>query len=499
MSLPPLDEFMAINPNSYLEHVPGWAAEMRALVSDYTEYKSGVYAPGGTDWWGKTATTAQDKAGQDFNAVTSIHDTVESLVNEVTAAVTYEIAPPLNNGHTIVDNARQIPGVTVNQDYTMTYTAPEGMSDEQADRNKQTVAAAAQELKDSADKWFSATQGVADKIHSAESQITGAINLSAVGANGRTTVRAAIAETNPQAFAPTEVQKLLSGEPAATTPAGVGGITDTIGRLPQTQDQPGVPLKDRLGKPDIPIPEQELLKKDKDFGTQAGKGVDKSPEGKNTTPTGTTLGGRFGDQTKIGEGKGPTVWKGDAGEHGDQVNHWERKGEFGGVHTKWDLQSDQLGWEAGANAEVKKDSIEVEEHAGAYIIDNKGNLNLDLGDNGKAHGQIGGRLGVEEFGGANVVGNDGVKLGAGAFGRISTHQQLDYDGHGLQVQGRVDEYAGAGAGAHLTFAETPDHKWKIGGSWGLAWGLGAKPSFEITVDPKEFGGELSKLWQWVNK
>lgn len=295
-----------------------------------------------------------------------------------------------------------------------------------------------------------------------------------------------------------EIQRLAAGGPA-TAPADVGGMTDTLGRMPQTPpDQPGVPLKDKLGKPEIPIPEQELLKKDKDFGTQAGKGVDKSPEGKNTTPTGTTMGGRFGDQTKIGEGKGPTVWKGDAGEHGDQVNHWERKGEFGGINTKWDLQSDQLGWEAGASAEVKKDSIEAKEHAGAYIIDNKGNLNVDLGDNGKVHGQIGGRLGVEEYGGANVVGKDGVKLGGGAFGGISTHQQLDYDGHGLQVQGRVDEYAGAGAGAHLTFAETPDHKWKIGGSWGLAWGLGAKPGFEITVDPKEFGGELGKLWQWVN-
>lgn len=294
-----------------------------------------------------------------------------------------------------------------------------------------------------------------------------------------------------------ELQKLLSGDPAPA-PAGVGGMTDVLGRLPQTQDQPRVPLKDKLGKPEIPIPEQELAKKDQKLGTTIGKGVDKSPEGKNTTPTGTTVGGRFGDQTKIGEGKGPTVWKGDAGEHGDQVNHWERKGEFSGIHTKWDLQSDQLGWEAGANAEVKKDSIEAKEHAGAYIIDNKGNLNVDLGDNGNVHGQIGGRLGVEEYGGANVVGKDGVKLGGGAFGGINTHQQLDYDGHGLQVQGRVDEYAGAGAGAHLTFAETPDHKWKIGGSWGLAWGLGAKPSFEITVDPKEFGGELGKLWQWVN-
>jgi len=274
-------------------------------------------------------------------------------------------------------------------------------------------------------------------------------------------------------------------------------MTDTLDRLPQTQDQPGVPLKDKLGKPEVPIPDQQLYKKDKELGTQIGKGADKAPEGTNTTPTGTTKGGRWGEQTKIEAGKGPTLWKGDAGEHGDQVNHWERKGEFSGIHTKWDLQSDQLGWDAGASAEVKKDSIELKEHAGAYLIDNKGNAYVDLGDNGKVHGQIGGRLGVEEYANSTVVSKDGVQIGGGGFAGIGTHQSLDYDGHGIEFKGRVDEYAGAGAGGHVTFAETPDHKWRVGLAWGMAYGIGAKPGFEMTIDPKEFGGELGKLWEWV--
>ncbi|WJJ55419.1 eSX-1 secretion system protein [Mycobacterium phage prophiT49-2] len=496
MSLPPLDEFMAIDPNSYLEHVPGWGAEMRTLASDYAEYRSGVYTPGGTDWWGKTATAAQDKAGEDSKAVASIHDTVEGLVNEVTAAVTYEVVPPLSNGHTLVDNIRQIQGATVNQDYTVTYTPPDGMSDEQAEKNTKTIAAAANELKSSVDSWFSASQGVAEKIHSAESQIADAINLSAVGANGRTAVRRAVAETNPQAFAPNEIQKLLSGDPAATTPAGAGSLTDTLNRLPQTQDQPGVPLKDKLGKPELPIPEQELLKKDKEFGTQAGKGVDKSPEGKNTTPTGTTVGGRFGDQTKIGDGKGPTLAKGETGELGGEVNEWGRKGHaFGG---DWELNSKQLEAKAGAEGEVKKDAVSGKQHAGVYLVDNKGNIHWDLGDGGKVEAGIAGRLGAEEYTNGKGVAENGVQIGGGGFVGIGGGQHLDYEGHGLQIKGSVEEWAGAGAGAHLTFAETPDHKWKIGGSWGLAYGLGVKPGFEITVDPKEFGGELSKLWQWVN-
>lgn len=497
MSLPPLDEFMAIDPNSYLESVPGWGAELKALASDFTEYKSGVYAPGGTDWWGKTATAAQDKAGEDSNAIAAIHDTVDGLVSEVTSAVTYSVVPPLTNGHSIVDKARQSEGVTVNQDYTMTYSPPQGMSDEQADKNRQTVAAAAQELKGSADKWYSASQGVADQIHAAESKIAGAINLSAVGSNGLAAVRAAAAN-GAVADIPSDLRNLKGLDPAATTPAGAmpGGLTDTLGRLPQ--DQPGAPPKDKLGKPDIPIPEQELAKKDKEFGTQAGKGVDKSQEGKNTTPTGTSVGGKFGDQTKIGDGKGPTVWKGETGEHGDQVNHWEREGHFLGGDYK--LESNQLSYEAGASSEVKKDSVGAKEHAGAYIIDNKGNIHWNLGENGdqgKIEAKIFGNAGVDEYGGAGVVAEKGTQLQGGAMLGIHTGQELNYNGHGLEVKGGVEEWAGGGAGAHLTFAETQDHKWKIGGSWGIALGIGAKPGFEVTVDPKEFGTELGKLWGWV--
>lgn len=498
MSLPPLDEFMAIDGNSYLESVPGWGAELKALASDFAEYKSGVYAPGGSDWFGRTATAAQDKAGEDSKAIASIHDTVDSLVSEVTNAVTYGVVPPLNNGHTIVDNARRTEGVTVNQDYTMTYTAPQGMSDEQADKNKQTVAAAASELKESANKWYSASQGVADQIHAAESKITGAINLSAVGANGRTAVRSAVAATNPQAFAPKEVQKLLSGDPASTTPAGVGGMTDTLDRLPHTQDQPGAPLKDKLGKPEIPSPEQQLLKKDKEFGTQIGKGVDKGESGRRETPIGTSKKGKFGNFTKIEEPKGPTVWKGDTGEESGEVNKWERHGHVLG--GDWNLESRQLAYDAKAEAEVKKGGITGGEHAGAYIIDNKGDIHWDLGNNGSAgriEAKIFGNAGVEEYGNAGATGNSGFTTGGGLNGGLHTGQELNYKSEPVDIKLGVDEYAGAGAGAHLTFAETEDHKWRVGGSWGYAWGVGAKPGFEVTVDPIEVGKKVAGLWNWV--
>lgn len=497
MPLPPLDEFMAIDPNSYLESVPGWGAELKALASDFTEYKSGVYAPGGTDWWGKTATAAQDKAAEDSKAIAAIHDTVDGLVSEVTSAVTYSVVPPLTNGHHIVDNARQSEGVTVNQDYTMTYSPPQGMSDEQADKNRQTVAAAAQELKGSADKWYSASQGVADQIHAAESKIASAINLSAVGSNGRAAVRAAAANS-AVADIPSDLRNLKGLDPAATTPAGAmpGGLTDTLGRLPQ--DQPGAPSKDKLGKPDIPIPDQEVAKKDQKLGTTTGKGVDKGDDGKQQTPIGTSNKGKFGNFTKIEEPKGPTVWKGKTGEHSDELYKKEWKGHILG--GDYDASTRLGAYDAGASAEVKKTGATAEEHAGAYAIDNKGDIHWDLGDNGSAgriEAKIHGNAGVAEYGNAGATGNSGFTVGGGGNAGLNGGQELSYHSEPVDIKLGVEEYGGAGAGSHLTFAETEDHKWRVGGSWGYAWGLGAKPGFEVTVDPVVVGTKVAELWNWV--
>lgn len=496
-SLPPLDVFMATDPNSYLEPVPGWKTEAAALAADFAEYKAGVDRPGGTDWFGRAAGAAQDKAGDDSNAMVSFHDTIESLVSEVTATVTYSVLPPLNNGRTIVNNAQQIEGVTVNQDYTMTYTPPDGMSDEQADKNKQTVAAAARELKDSADKWFAGTQSVADQIHAAESKISSTMNLAAVGASGRLAVRAAAANGSV-ADIPSDLRNLKGLDPAATTPAGAmpGGLTDTLGRLPQ--DQPGAPAKDKLGKPDVPIPDQEVAKKDQKLGTTTGKGVDKGDDGKQQTPIGTSNKGKFGNFTKIEEPKGPTVWKGETGEKEGFVNHWERKGHFLGADVE--VSSDQLGYKAGADAEVKKGGVNANEHAGAYLIDNNGKMHWNLGDNGSAgqiEAKIFGNAGVEEYGNAGATGNSGFTVGGGANGGIHTGQELNYHSEPVDIKVGVDEYAGAGAGSHLTFAETEDHKWRVGGSWGYAWGLGAKPGFEVTVDPVVVGKKVAELWNWA--
>ncbi|WP_236746441.1 hypothetical protein [Mycobacteroides abscessus] len=439
------------------------------------------------DWKGETANATIDRGNRDY---AQVRKAIEDGFNKLAQAY----ADGKNTMGPMIDTLKsdgkgfEADSFDVSEDWKVTDKFPYDLARSLAGSNQailDELAKVQEQRANEADTGTAKLQKLADELGTADENTNKAI----------TEAQSALYALTPSRTGQ-QVQKLLSGDPAPT-PAGPGGMTDILGRLPQKQDrQPPVPLKDKLGKPDIPIPEQELLKKDKDFGTQAGKGVDKSPEGKNTTPTGTTVGGRFGDQTKIGEGKGPTIAKGETGEKGGEVNEWGRKGHaFGG---DWELNSKQLEAKFGAEGEVKKDAVSGKQHAGAYLIDNKGNIHWDLGDNGKIEAGIAGRLGVEEYTNGKAVAENGIQIGGGAFGGIGGGQHLDYEGHGLQVKGEVQEWAGAGAGAHLTFAETPDHKWKIGGSWGMAFGLGAKPAFEITVDPKEFGGELGKLWQWVN-
>ncbi|CPS28823.1 Uncharacterised protein [Mycobacteroides abscessus] len=241
-----------------------------------------------------------------------------------------------------------------------------------------------------------------------------------------------------------------------------------------------------------------MAKKDEKLGTTTGKGVDKGDDGRHETATGTTTRGKFGNFTKIEEPKGPTVWKGKTGEHSDELYKKEWKGHILG--GDYEASSRVGAYDAGASAELKKSGATADEHAGAYAINNQGNIHWDLGNNGSAgriEAKIHGNAGVEEYGNSGATGNSGFTVGGGGNAGLTGGQELSYHSEPLDAKIGMDEYVGAGAGAHLTFAETQDHKWKVGGSWGYGWGLGVKPGFEVTVDPVEVGKKVAGLWNWV--
>ncbi len=179
--------------NAYLAPIQGWKQSVQKLESRTETFKGYVDKPGGTYWEGQFAEAAQQNAGDGLKTVGSIRDTIDGLADEVTSTVTYSVLPPLTAAKAIINHAEQQQGVTVNDDLSMTYTPPSGMSDEAVEKSRQAVATMAKELKDSADKWWAATQTVKSQIETGEAKVAGELNLAAATFN----VNNAAAQTKP--------------------------------------------------------------------------------------------------------------------------------------------------------------------------------------------------------------------------------------------------------------------------------------------------------------
>lgn len=213
---------LGTDQNAYLAPVQGWKQTAATLESRTETFKSHVDKPGGTYWEGQFAEAAQQNAGEGLKTVGSIRDTVDALTAEVTSTVTYSVLPPLNTAKAIINHAEGQQGVTVNDDLSMTYTPPPGMSEKDIEKSRGAVATMAKELKDNADKWWAATQTVKGQIEAAEKTIAGELNLAAATFN----VNNSVAQTKPADVPGAQNGNFYkdwyprSDAPAATTAAG---------------------------------------------------------------------------------------------------------------------------------------------------------------------------------------------------------------------------------------------------------------------------------------
>ncbi|SHS99983.1 Uncharacterised protein [Mycobacteroides abscessus subsp. abscessus] len=476
MTGPTKSLILGTDPNAYHGALDGAVPVAAMFESTVSGFEHEMNRPSGTYWQGATAEAAQGNAHSGWSFTAKVKDIVDKYNADATPVIDHTIIENLNSAKQIITNCEE-QGVQVSEDLKLHWTAPAGMSKESAEANAKRVEEAQQRLTEHADKWWGGVQQVKGIVEKAKGEVSTILNTAA----GTFDVGAAV-------------------KAASLNPGSISQQITTINAAPIPEDPktPGEKLKTSPANVAEHIPDQEVAKKDEKLGTTTGKGVDKGDDGRHETATGTTTRGKFGNFTKIEEPKGPTVWKGDSGEKSGEVNKWERHGHVLG--GDWNLESRQLAYDAKAEAEVKKGGITGSEHAGAYLIDNKGDIHWDLGENGsggRIEAKIFGNAGVEEYGNAGATGNSGVTVGGGGSGGLHTGQELNYHSEPLDAKIGVEEYAGAGAGAHLTFSETEDHKWRVGGSWGYGWGLGAKPGFEVTVDPVVVGKKVAGLWNWV--
>jgi Papain fold toxin 1, glutamine deamidase len=151
-------------PEAVVELARHWATAATTLESAADDYKGFLDKPGGQYWDGKTAEAAQSRAADDRKAVIGMADALTKLGTDTVNMMTESVMPTLKNARQLIENCEKHPGFTVNDDLSVSYTAPEGTSEQDEKASKDAVAGFAQQIKDAADTWWQAEQYVADQI-----------------------------------------------------------------------------------------------------------------------------------------------------------------------------------------------------------------------------------------------------------------------------------------------------------------------------------------------
>ncbi|MGB0102188.1 MAG: putative T7SS-secreted protein [Nocardioides sp.] len=211
---------------------------------------------------------------------------------------------------------------------------------------------------------------------------------------------------------------------------------------------------------------------DNTFGRNGAEGPDgKYDKGGSESPFQINLG-------KV-EGKA-SIW----GAEGSWEDYW------GGARVHADGSVTVLGVEGGAEASVGSDGVVIGANGKAVLVGVEGSTGAEweyasIGADGQAY--VGGNAEGEVLLGPTGAHAGGeVFLGAKAEGGL----EGEVGGVGGDVEGEV--WAGFGAAADVDFGFT-DGKFEIGGSGGLAFGLGGKVGGHITIDPGEVldtGGDI---------
>ncbi|SKV05939.1 Uncharacterised protein [Mycobacteroides abscessus subsp. bolletii] len=278
-----LDEFMAIKPNAYMAVVDSWRPRTAALKANYDDYKRWATTPNGTYWSGRFATASQERAADDCKGTDNADDTTEDIVKLAAATVEYEVLPPLTSGQNLVERVLQTTdqGVSIDQSFTMSYTPPEGMSEETAAKNREHVKDTERQIKEHVAKWEKATQTLKTQTDAAREAMLSRINPKASLVDGRKILRDAkpsepVAETidykqqypkttdpaSTQAAAATAVDPHAPvlgppspGDKPPVDPSKLGGLTGNLGVMGITD--PKSPLDKPPPPPDartVPAP-----------------------------------------------------------------------------------------------------------------------------------------------------------------------------------------------------------------------------------------------------
>ncbi|WP_217160877.1 EspA/EspE family type VII secretion system effector [[Mycobacterium] fortunisiensis] len=174
-------------------------------------------------------------------------------------------------------------------------------------------------------------------------------------------------------------------------------------------------------------------------------------------------------------------------------NNPGKTGTFDGDHGKWEWHGP--GMQGEAYGSQHSDGVKGKADAGAWGLKGEGSWSREIFGNPF---EITGHGGVGVHGNADGVLTDhGVSLGADGFAGGELGVGAKYDAGPVDVSLDGTAQLGIGADAHLD-AGMEGGKFVLGGTFGFAFGPGAKVSPHIAIDPDLVTGGVKSATDWLD-
>jgi hypothetical protein len=266
--------------------------------------------------------------------------------------------------------------------------------------------------------------------------------------------------------------------------AGLSGIGDAVAKALGWESDGRGGYKKSFGKESFGSSHRETDENGKD------------PGGWRKGPGGRSYEGKTGSESKrllteaiaeVAEKFGIDLHERTAGKDWQvDVAHGSKEGDFtaGPLSGSGSISGSVLGAEAGVTATASAAGVTVGANASAYLAKGHAEGEISLGKHAGVSGSADAIVGASAEA-KGTVGWLGAKGNAEAFAgaKVSGEASAEVAGIGAGVNGEA--WAGVGAQASGQFGMGEDGKFHIGGSLGVALGVGGKVGFDVSVDPVE--------------
>ena len=170
----------------------------------------------------------------------------------------------------------------------------------------------------------------------------------------------------------------------------------------------------------------------------------------------------------------------------------EGKFEHGPFSGEGKVEGSLLGAGAEANASASLLGVSAGASAEAYLAKGSAEGQLNLTDHANVHGSGEAMVGAKAEG-EGSLGWTGAEGNAEAFAGAKASGEVGAEVAGVGAGATGEAWAGAGAEAGGQVGMGDDGKFHVGGSVGVALGVGGKVGFDVSVDPGEVVDTVSDV------